>query len=165
MIYFVKKYLLSLLIFVLSSNVTINANSYSIFGGLYDYDDDNTTNLFGLNYHISNSEIELFNILTINPVIGGLITLESASMFYGGFETNIGLDKIYLNLSSSAGIYSNGDGKDLGSALQFKSEVNLFYNLSKESRLGIGSHHISNAGLDSVNPGTNNFYLIYNRNF
>ena len=48
-------------------------------------------------------------------------------MFYGGFETNIGADSIYLNLSSSAGIYSNGDGKDLGNALQIKSEVNLFY--------------------------------------
>ena len=86
-------------------------------------------------------------------------------MFYGGFETNIGAESIYLNLSSSAGIYSNGDGKDLGNDLQFKSEVNLFYSISKESRLGIGSHHISNAGLNSVNPGTNNYYLIYNRNF
>ena len=160
-----KKYLLSLIIFVLSSNITISANSYSIFGGTYDYDDDNTTNLFGLNYHISNNEIDLINILTINPVIGGFITAESASMFYGGFETNIGAEAIYLNLSSSAGIYSNGDGKDLGNALQFKSEVNLLYSISKESRFGIGSHHISNAGLNSVNPGTNNYYLIYNRNF
>ena len=160
-----KKYLLSLIIFVLSSNTSISANSYSIFGGTYDYDDDNTTNLFGLNYHVSNSEIDLFDILTLNPVIGGFITAESASMLYGGFETNIGADSIYLNLSSSAGIYSNGDGKDLGNTLQFKSEVNLFYSISKDSRFGIGSHHISNAGLNSVNPGTNNYYLIYNRNF
>ena len=98
-------------------------------------------------------------------VIGGFVTAKSASMFYGGFETNLGPDSIYLNLSSSAGIYNNGDGKDLGNALQFKSEVNVFYSISKESRFGIGSHHISNAGLDSVNPGTNNYYLIYNRNF
>ena len=67
--------------------------------------------------------------------------------------------------SSSAGIYSNGDGKDLGNALQFKSEVNLFYRLGKSSSVGVGSHHISNAGLSSVNPGTNNFYLIFNRDF
>ena len=160
-----KKFLLAFLFYALSSNLTVSANSYSIFGGTYDYDDDNTTNLFGLNYHISNNEIDLLNIFTINPVIGGLVTAKSASMFYGGFETNLGPDSIYLNLSSSAGIYSNGDGKDLGNALQFKSEVNVFYSISKESRFGIGSHHISNAGLDSVNPGTNNYYLIYNRNF
>ena len=107
----------------------------------------------------------LLNILTINPVVGGLVTAKRASMFYGGFETNLGSDLIYLNLSSSAGIYSNGDGKDLGNAIQFKSEVNLLYSLSDKTRIGIGSHHISNAGLDSVNPGTNNYYLIFNRNF
>ena len=160
-----KKFLLAFLFYALFTNLTVSANSYSIFGGTYDYDDDNTTNLFGLNYHISNNEIDLLNIFTINPVIGGFVTAKSASMFYGGFETNLGPDSIYLNLSSSAGIYSNGDGKDLGNALQFKSEVNVFYSISKESRFGIGSHHISNAGLDSVNPGTNNYYLIYNRNF
>ena len=160
-----NKYILSFLIFILSSNITLNANSYSIFGGTYDYDDDNTTNLFGLNYHLSNNKIDLINYLTVNPVFGGFITVERASMFYGGFETNIGTDLIYLNLSSSAGIYSNGDGKDLGNNLQFKSEINIFYSISKKSRFGFGSHHISNAGLASVNPGTNNYYLIYNRNF
>ena len=160
-----KRYLLSLIIYLLSSNISINANSYSIFGGTYDYDDDNTTNLFGLNYHISNSDIDLFNILKINPVVGGLITAKSATMFYGGFETNLGSDQFYLNISSSTGIYSNGDGKDLGNAIQFKSEVNLFYSLAEKNSIGIGSHHISNAGLNSVNPGTNNYYIIYKINF
>ena len=93
------------------------------------------------------------------------MTAKSATMFYGGFETTFVQDSLYLNLSSSAGIYSNGDGKDLGSALQFKNEVNLLYKLGRSSRVGIGSHHISNAGLSSVNPGTNNFYLIFNRDF
>ena len=160
-----NKYFLAILIYIFSSNLNASANSYSIFGGTYDYDDDNTTNLIGLNYHISNSVIDLFNILAINPVVGGLATAKSATMFYGGFETNLGSDLIYLNLSSSAGLYNNGDGKDLGSAIQFKSEVNLLYSLSDKTRIGIGSHHISNAGLDSVNPGTNNYYLIFNRNF
>ncbi len=159
-----KKFLLIIILYSLTGG-SLHANSYSIFGGTYDYDDDNTTNLIGLNYHLSNSEIDLLNILTINPVVGGLVTAKSASMFYGGFETNLGSDLIYLNLSSSAGIYSNGDGKDLGNAIQFKSEVNLLYSLSEKTRIGIGSHHISNAGLDSVNPGTNNYYLIFNRNF
>ena len=143
----------------------LSANSFSIFGGSYDYDDDNTSTLYGLNYHLSDNSFSVFNLIDLNPIIGGLVTAKSATMFYSGFETNIGQDSLYINLSSSAGIYSNGDGKDLGNALQFKSEVNLFYRLGKSSSVGIGSHHISNAGLSSVNPGTNNFYLIFNRDF
>ena len=150
---------------ILFIHLNISANSISFFGGSYDYDDDNTSTLYGLNYHLSDNAFSIFNLIDLNPVIGGFVTAKSATMFYSGFETNIGQDSIYLNLSSSAGIYSNGDGKDLGNALQFKSEVNLFYRLGKSSSVGLGSHHISNAGLSSVNPGTNNFYLIFNRDF
>ena len=154
-----------LILSILFFHLNLSANSFSIFGGSYDYDDDNTSTLFGLNYHLSDNTFNVFNLIDLNPVIGGFVTAKSATMFYSGFETNIGQDSIYLNLSSSAGIYSNGDGKDLGNALQFKSEVNLFYRLGKSSSIGLGSHHISNAGLSSVNPGTNNFYLIFNRDF
>ena len=150
---------------ILFFHLNTSANSISFFGGSYDYDDDNTSTLYGLNYHLSDNAFSVFNLIDLNPVIGGFVTAKSATMFYSGFETNIGKDSIYLNLSSSAGIYSNGDGKDLGNTLQFKSEVNLFYKLGKSSRVGLGSHHISNAGLSSVNPGTNNFYLIFNRDF
>tara|TARA_Y100000768_G_scaffold341046_1_gene285292 strand:+ start:346 stop:828 length:483 start_codon:yes stop_codon:yes gene_type:complete len=157
------------LIFIFISLFFLNqntlANSVSIFGGTYDYDDDNTTNLVGFNYHLTENNFSILNIFNINPVIGTFITAKSASMFYGGLETDIGTDKIFLNLSSSAGIYSNGDGKDLGNSLQFKSEVNIFYSLSQTTQIGIGSHHISNAGISSVNPGTNNYYLILNRDF
>tara|TARA_Y100001958_G_C21000740_1_gene384617 strand:+ start:50 stop:529 length:480 start_codon:yes stop_codon:yes gene_type:complete len=154
-----------IIVCVLFFHLNLSANSFSIFGGSYDYDDDNTSTLYGLNYHLSDNAFSIFNLIDLNPVIGGFVTAKSATMFYSGFETNIGQSSIYLNLSSSAGIYSNGDGKDLGNALQFKSEVNLFYRLGKSSSVGIGSHHISNAGLSSVNPGTNNFYLIFNRDF
>ena len=150
---------------ILFFHLNLSANSFSIFGGSYDYDDDNTSTLYGLNYHLSDNAFRVFNLIDLNPVIGGFVTAKSATMFYSGFETNIGQDSIYLHLSSSAGIYSNGDGKDLGNDLQFKSEVNLFYRLGKSSSIGLGSHHISNAGLSSVNPGTNNFYLIFNKDF
>ena len=159
------KKLLLILLSLFCFNQNILANSFSIFGGSYDYDDDNTSNLMGLNLHLTQNEFNILNIIDINPVVGLFVTAKSASMFYSGFETNLGGDNIFLNLSSSAGLYSNGDGKDLGNTLQFKSEVNLFYSFSNTTRIGLGSHHISNAGLSSVNPGTNNFYLILNRDF
>ena len=157
--------LIILIISFLLFHLNLLANSISIFGGSYDYDDDFTSTLFGLNLHLSDNKFRVLDLIDLNPVIGGFVTAKSATMLYSGFETNIGQDSLYLNLSSSTGIYSNGNGKDLGNALQFKSEVNLFFKLSKSSRIGLGSHHISNAGLSSVNPGTNNYYIIFNRDF
>ena len=159
------KRLLIILFSLFCFNQNILANSLSIFGGSYDYDDDNTSNLIGLNYHLTQNDFNILNIMDINPVVGLFVTAKSASMLYSGFETNLGGDSIFLNLSSSAGLYNNGDGKDLGNTLQFKSEINLFYSLSKTTRIGLGSHHISNAGISSVNPGVNNYYLILNRDF
>ena len=141
------------------------ANSLSLYGGTYDYDDDNTSNLVGINYHLENNDFKLIESIKLNPVIGLFVTGKSASMLYSGFETNIGQDKVSLNLSSAAGIYDNGSGKDLGNDLQFKSEINIFFELDKSSKIGFGSHHISNAGLSSRNPGTNNYFLIYKRGF
>ena len=159
-----KKFLLIIILPFLTGGL-LHANSISIFGGSFDYDDDNTTSLFGLNYHLTDNDFSILGVLDLNPVVGAFVSGDSATMIYSGFETNIGSEKLYFNISSSAGVYSNGDGKDLGNAIQFKSEVNLFYSLSNKTQIGLGSHHISNAGLDSVNPGTNNFYLIFNRNF
>jgi hypothetical protein len=159
------KRLLIILFSLFCFNQNILANSLSIFGGSYDYDDDNTSSLIGLNYHLTKNDFNILNIMDINPVVGLFVTAKSASMLYSGFETNLGGDTIFLNLSSSAGLYNNGDGKDLGNTLQFKSEINLFYSLSKTTRIGLGSPHISNAGISSVNPGVNNYYLIFNRDF
>jgi lipid A 3-O-deacylase len=159
-----KKIFILLLIISSFYSQSIFAGSFSIFGGIYDYDDDNTTNLSGFNLH-SSSEIDVFGILDISPVVGAFVTAKSASMVYGGFDTKIGTEKIYLNPSFSTGFYNNGSGKDLGNSLQFKSEVNIFYSINDGSRVGFGSHHISNAGLSSVNPGVNNYYLIFNQDF
>ena len=52
------------------------AKSLSIFGGSYDYDDDNTSSLFGLNYHLTNNDFNILGVLDLNPVIGVLF-LES----------------------------------------------------------------------------------------
>ena len=65
------------------------ANSLSLYGGTYDYDDDNTSNLVGINYHLENNDFNLIESIKLNPVIGLFVTGKSASMLYSGFETNI----------------------------------------------------------------------------
>lgn len=53
----------------------------------------------------------------------------------------------------AAGAYERGDGRDLGSRLQFRSAVEVSRALAGGHRLGAQIAHTSNAGLGSRNPG------------
>ena len=72
-----------------------------------------------------------------------------------------------LNLTPSfaPGYYNQGDGKDLGHALEFKSEVQLSLELPKESQFGFSYNHLSNASLGSKNPGANSYMFNFLKKF
>ena len=72
------KKLLLILLSLFCFNQNILANSFSIFGGSYDYDDDNTSNLMGLNLHLTQNDFNILNIIDINPVVGLFVTAKSA---------------------------------------------------------------------------------------
>ena len=75
-------------------------------------------------------------------------------------EINLG-KKIFFAPSFSAGLYQEyDDAKDMGHILEFKSEIELNYNIFKNSVIGISWSHISNADLSTTNPGSDN--LLFN---
>jgi len=65
-----------------------------------------------------------------------------------------------LTPSLAGGFYSAGQGKDLGSPIEFRSQVELSYLFLSSSRIGIGMNHISNAKLGRVNPGIEGLSII-----
>ena len=72
-----------------------------------------------------------------------------------------------LNVTPSftPGLYHEGDGKDLGHMLEFKSEVQLSLNLSDSSKLGFSYNHLSNASLGDKNPGANSYMFNFLKTF
>ena len=74
---------------------------------------------------------------------------------------------VLLNISPSfaPGYYEAGDGKKLGSALEFKSEVKIGVDLFKNSNLGYSYSHISNNDWGDVNPGTDNQSITFSKKF
>ena len=72
-----------------------------------------------------------------------------------------------MNISPSftPGLYSEGNGKDLGSALEFKSEIKFGLDIFENSRLGYSYSHISNNEWGDLNPGTDNQHITFSRNF
>ncbi len=60
-----------------------------------------------------------------------------------------------------AGLYDEGDGKDLNHAVQFRTQVEFARRFEKDTRLAFALSHISNAGLDDKNPGTEVLTVYY----
>ena len=59
-----------------------------------------------------------------------------------------------------------GDGKDLGHALEFKSEIQIFSIIYlKILKLVISYNHVSNASLGDKNPGANSYMFNFLKNF
>ena len=59
-----------------------------------------------------------------------MITNDMATYVYTGIETNYNLGPINITPSFTPGFYRQGNGKDLGHPLEFKSEVQLSLDLS-----------------------------------
>ena len=86
-----------------------------------------------------------------------MITADNASYFYTGVQANYKIGNLNFTPSFTPGYYSQGDGKDLGHALEFKSELQLSLDLPADSQLGFSYNHLSNASLGDKNPGANSY--------
>ena len=69
--------------------------------------------------------------------------------------------RFVITPSFAPGAWSRGDGKDLGHWVEFRSQLEFAYRLDDRSRVAVSIGHISNAGLDSTNPGDESVMLTY----
>ena len=96
------------------------------------------------------------------PIAGGMATSDAALYGYAGVNVDLFFGRRFvLTPNFAAGYYHDGNGKDLGHSLEFRSGVEFAYRLDDRARLGLSLHHISNASLDDNNPGTEILALVY----
>ncbi len=69
--------------------------------------------------------------------------------------------RVVVTGSFGAGYYEEGDGKDLGNELEFRSQIEIAYRFDDRSRLGLAFSHISNASIADINPGVEILNLYY----
>ena len=161
--------LLLLTIIILFSN-TAFTKGINVFGlGIYDIKFDgsekNQTTDFRYEYRLDKSLFDIGpeedNFFFLKPFFGVEYTNDSASYFLTGiyFEDNLGelfegdKSKFYFTPSFGAGIYDDASGKKLGNDLQFRTALEVSYELKNKNRVGISFSHISNANLGDKNPG------------
>ena len=143
-----------------------DSHQFNFFSGVFDINTSSkkSSELFGIQH--SNEDLFRDTFLgKLSPITGFMVTADSASYFYTGVQAEYKIGKLNLTPSFSPGIYSMGDGKDLGSPLEFKSELQLSIDLVPGTKLGYSHSHLSNAGLDDKNPGADSYMFNFMKSF
>ena len=166
-----KKFILTPVFFLFSfiavaEEVKLQNNTeFNVFTGMFDFSDDGKrATLFGIQ-HQNESLLRDSFLGTISPVTGLMFTADNAGYIYTGVQAEYKIGKINLIPSFTPGLYSEGDGKDLGSPIEFKSEVQLSFDLFQNSELGFSYNHISNASIGDKNPGANSYMFNFLQKF
>jgi lipid A 3-O-deacylase len=147
-----------------TNDVEQNISFYTGTFDTIDKEGDEKTSLMGIEHKNEN----LFRDTLLgrfSPTTGGFVTRKSSVYLYSGIEADYNLGPINISPSFAPGYYEAGDGKNLGSALEFKSEVKIGVDLFKNSNLGYSYSHISNNDWGDINPGTDNQSVIFSKKF
>ena len=143
-----------------------DGHQLNFFSGVWDINNDlnKSSELFGIQHSNENLFRDTF-LGKLSPISGFMVTADADTYFYTGVQAEYKIGKLNLIPSFSPGLYSVGDGKDLGSPLEFKSELQLSLDLLPGTKLGYSQSHLSNADLGDTNPGADSYMFNFMKSF
>ena len=160
----------------------VSAQGYDVFGiGIYDVKFDGSSSNYATDIRFErrfdNTLVDIGpeedNFFYLKPFAGIEVTTDSALYVLGGIylEDNLGKlltgnqNKWNFTPSFGLGYYDDGDGKKLGNRLEFRTTLEISYQLKNDDRIGISLGHISNANIGNKNPGVEIISLSYQKPF
>ncbi len=135
------------------------AESFAVYGGIYDTKSskENRASELGVEYRFAPLEVPK---VTLRPAIGITNTDEDSFWIYGGLRLDHALGRRWMiSPQFAVTLYEDGDGKDLGGVLEFRSGLEISYGFAEGPRVGLVFYHLSNGGFYSFNPGSNSLVL------
>ena len=162
--------LFSLFVFSISSNAEEIktkdlSTEFSVYTGMFDFSDEGKkSTLIGFQHQNENLNRDTF-LGNLSPITGALLTADSAAYVYTGVEAQYKIGSLNFNPSFAPGLYHEGDGKDLGHVLEFKTELQISLDMTESSQFGFSYNHLSNASLGSKNPGANSYMFNFLKSF
>jgi len=128
----------------------------------------------GFDYNLDHSYETLIG--TVKPLLGMFMSENYAAMLYVGAKIDYKIGRMIITPSFSPGLYSKGSDqnrrsndsrakKDLGHILEFKSQIDLGFDIGSFGVLSLGLSHISNADIAEKNPGVNNYHFNLSKIF
>ena len=157
-----------LLLFLLLFLTPVKSETeYSFYAGTFDTIDkegDEKATLYGFEHNNPILFRETF-IGKFSPITGGFVTDKSSIYLYTGVQAEYEVGLLNIVPSFAPGYYEEGNGKDLGMALEFKSEIKLSFDIFQNSKVGYSYSHISNNDWGTINPGVNNQTVSFSKTF
>ena len=141
------------------------STEFNVYTGMFDFSDKGKrSTLIGFQHQNENLNRDTF-LGNISPITGIFITADNAGYIYTGIQAKYKIGVLNITPSFMPGLYHEGDGKDLGHIIEFKSEVQLSLDLSESTELGFSYNHLSNASIGDKNPGANSYMFNFLKNF
>jgi len=148
-----------------AEEIKSNETELNLFTGVFDFSDQNQKgHIFGLQHQNDDLFRESF-LGRLSPITGGWITENKSVYLYTGAQAEYDLGFLTITPSFGSGYYNAGDAKDLGSPLEFKTEVQMSFNFSDSTEFGMSYNHVSNGGLGDKNPGANSYMINFLKQF
>ena len=142
-----------------------NNTKFNIYSGMFDFSDDGKrSTLIGFQHQNTDLNKDTF-LGNLSPITGLLFTSDNAAYIYTGVQAQYSIGALNIIPSFTPGFYNQGDGKDLGHAIEFKSEIQLSLDLPRDSQFGFSYNHLSNASLGDKNPGANSYMFNFFKKF
>ena len=137
----------------------------NFFTGMFDFSDDKqAAAVLGIQ-HQNDELFKKFNHGILSPITGAFVTANNAFYIYTGAQIEYDLGALKITPSFAPGYYGEGNGKDLGYPLEFKTEIQMSYDWSESTHIGMSYNHISNASLGTKNPGANSYMINFLKQF
>lgn len=139
---------------------------WAVGGGVFDVANEGRPAEAGAEVRFTAFELPLFSRrFAIEPGLGATVNADGASYGYLALRYDLPFqwipDPLEITIFSGGGIYSAGDGKDLGGPWEFRSGLDVGYRLSERAALGLSYYHLSNAGIYEPNPGSESLHLVF----
>ena len=137
----------------------------NFFSGIFDFSDDKKkSTIFGIQHQDENLIRDSF-LGTLSPITGLMFTADNTAYIYTGVQAQYKIGNLNIVPSFTPGYYNQGDGKDLGYPIEFKSELQLSFDVLNNTELGFSYNHLSNASLGDKNPGANSYMFNFLKSF
>jgi hypothetical protein len=148
-------------------DVLKRVTEYTIYVGTFDTIDkegDDKATLYGIEHNNPILFRDTF-VGKFSPISGGFITDKNSIYLYTGIQAEYEIGPLNILPSFAPGYYNSGDGKNLGSPLEFRSQIKVSFDILEDAKVGFSYSHISNNDWGDINPGVDNKKISFSKTF